>query len=137
MVNNPRQDDEVREQDEPVPASTSGLPDEAESRWATVPMPQWDPDYPIVAAEVGDVTIALARIGGEVYAFADECTHQKCSLSDGDVDEEAYAVVCPCHNGVFDVRTGAVLDGPPPEPIATYACRVDGADLRIAIPYVV
>ena len=99
--------------------------------WVTVPIPDWDPLYPIAAVTVGQAAIALARVGDRIFAFADECTHQRCSLSDGDVD--GFSVVCPCHNGVFDMRTGEVLDGPPPAPIDTFECYVEADTVRIRV----
>ena len=32
-------------------------------------------------------------------------------------DKENDSSFCPCHRGRFDVKTGAVLDGPPPRPL--------------------
>lgn len=67
----------------------------------------------------GGKQVALARVDGVLYAFDDTCTHRSCSLADGELD--CGVVTCPCHAGEFDVRTGAVLGGPPPAPVATYA----------------
>lgn len=40
------------------------------------------------AFEVGDQTVGVARVGGELLAFSDICTHLQCSLtSDGDIEE--------------------------------------------------
>ena len=44
--------------------------------------------------------------GGWV-AFDDTCTHEECSLADGELD--GGVVVCPCHASEFDLRTGDVL----------------------------
>jgi nitrite reductase/ring-hydroxylating ferredoxin subunit len=85
----------------------------------------------LAAFEVGGKSIAVARVGDEVYAFDDECTHRGCSLSEGDLD--GHEVVCPCHGGTFDVTSGEVLDGPPPEPVATYPARISGDDLEIEV----
>ena len=42
-------------------------------------------------------------------------------------DLEGATVVCACHLGTYDLTTGDVLDGPPPEPIAVYpVTEVDG-----------
>ncbi|MBI2188361.1 MAG: Rieske (2Fe-2S) protein [Acidobacteria bacterium] len=68
-------------------------------------------------------TIFLVKTGeSEVAAFDARCTHLGC-LVRWDLDGQAFR--CPCHGGVFD-RTGAVMDGPPPEPLAKIATRVDG-----------
>lgn len=72
----------------------------------------------MVTTEVDGTIVAVARVDGALYAFADECTHQGCSLSDGDL--EGRHVVCPCHMGTFDITTGSVVSGPPPEPVRTW-----------------
>lgn len=72
----------------------------------------------IVTTEVDGTVIAVTRVDGALYAFQDECTHQACSLSEGEM--EGRNVVCPCHMGTFDVTTGAVVSGPPPAPLKTW-----------------
>lgn len=72
----------------------------------------------MVTTEVDGTVVAVARVDGALYAFADECTHAACSLSDGEL--EGRHVVCPCHMGTFDITTGAVVSGPPPAPIRTW-----------------
>ena len=79
----------------------------------------------IVPVDVEGTTVAVARVGGELYAFQDECTHAACSLSDGEI--EGYHVVCPCHLGTFDVATGEVVSGPPKRPLRTWSVS-EGAD---------
>ena len=75
------------------------------------PAPQ---DGEMTAVDLDGEKVALARVDGRLYAFDDACTHQKCSLSGGEL--EGATVVCPCHFGQFDLATGAVLAGPPPSP---------------------
>lgn len=75
--------------------------------------------------------IALASVGGSFYAFDDTCTHEYCSLSEGDLD--GTTVICPCHEGEYDITTGEVLDGPPPEPISTYPVRVEDGEILVEV----
>jgi len=49
--------------------------------------------------------VAVARAGGRLYAFDDTCTHEDCSLADGDLEQ--HKIICPCHFAEFDVRNGA------------------------------
>jgi len=68
-------------------------------------------------------TIFLVKTGeSEVAAFDATCTHLGCHVA---WDRQKQVFRCPCHGGVFD-RTGAVKDGPPPEPLVKMATRVDG-----------
>jgi len=79
----------------------------------------------------GGAAVAVATVEGTAYAFQDQCTHQQCSLSDGFLDE--FAIICPCHSSVFDVRTGEVLLGPASVPIQTYRCRTEGGVVTVEV----
>ena len=74
--------------------------------------------------------IALFNLGGEIYALDNDCTHVGGPLSQGRI--EGDQVECPWHGSRFDVRTGEVVEGPPPEPVRTYDVRVRGEDVEIA-----
>ena len=53
---------------------------------------------------VGDLDLALFRVGDAVHAIADSCPHQGASLANGAL--EGYWVACPAHGLKFDVRSG-------------------------------
>ncbi|HMC04347.1 MAG TPA: Rieske 2Fe-2S domain-containing protein [Actinomycetota bacterium] len=88
-------------------------------------------DLEMKAFAVGPDHIAVARIGGELYAFDDTCTHAACSLAEGEL--EGVTVVCPCHMGQYDLKTGEVLDGPPPDPIKVYPVYEDDGKLMVEL----
>ena len=81
------------------------------------------------AFDVRGDRIAVANVSGAFHAFDDTCTHMGCSLAEGDLEETT--VICPCHGSEFDVRSGAVLQGPAREPVETYETRVEGGSLEI------
>jgi 3-phenylpropionate/trans-cinnamate dioxygenase ferredoxin component len=81
------------------------------------------------AFDVRGTKVAVANVDGAFYAFDDTCTHMGCSLAGGDLEETT--VVCPCHGSEFDVRSGAVLQGPAREPVETYEIRTEGSSLEI------
>lgn len=57
----------------------------------------------------------LVRLGErDVVAFSQKCTHLGCVVF-FEADKNRWH--CPCHNGNFAARTGAVLSGPPPRPL--------------------
>ena len=85
----------------------------------------------IAAFDVHGIRVAVANVAGTLYAFDDTCTHEYCSLADGELEEAK--VICPCHQGEFDVRTGEVLALPPPLPVKTYRVRTEGDSLQIAL----
>jgi len=61
-----------------------------------------------------DPAIALRLADGEIVAFSSSCTHLSCPVL---WHKDEGALICPCHNGVFDERTGRVVSGPPPRPL--------------------
>lgn len=81
-------------------------------------------DGEMKTVDVGDRTIVVLNVDGDLFAIDDECTHTGCSLSEGDLDGEELS--CLCHGSVFNVRTGAVLQGPAEEPVPTYPLHIDG-----------
>ncbi|MFK8024157.1 MAG: Rieske (2Fe-2S) protein [Ilumatobacter sp.] len=60
--------------------------------------------------DVGDDGIVVCRVGGELYAVTDNCSHADTPLSEGRL--RGYGVICPLHGASFDVRTGE-HSGPP------------------------
>ncbi len=52
--------------------------------------------------------------GAKFKAYNGHCTHLGCSYY---YDKDLKTFACPCHRGQFDVKTGAVLAGPPPRPL--------------------
>ena len=83
------------------------------------------------AFQVGDQVIGVARVGDELLAFSDVCTHQQCSLASlGDI--EGTVIECGCHGSRFDMKTGQVLHGPATTPIAVFQARDEGGDLQVS-----
>ena len=66
--------------------------------------------------------IFLVKSAGGIKALSSTCTHLGCRVS---WDTDAKQFKCPCHGGVYD-KTGAVVAGPPPAPLASLMTRVDG-----------
>jgi 3-phenylpropionate/trans-cinnamate dioxygenase ferredoxin component len=85
-------------------------------------------------ARVGDVEIALVNVEGTFFAVDNECTHRGGFLGEGEIntDWSAWAIECPLHGSVFDVRTGEVLNPPAPTPVRTYAVEVEGDVVKVS-----
>ena len=83
------------------------------------------------AFNVDGEKVAVAKVEGKLYAFGDECTHEGCLLSTGDLS--GTSVECPCHGSQFDVTTGAVLEGPAEEPVPSYDVREEGGELQVGL----
>ena len=88
-------------------------------------------DGGVMAYEVEGRQIAVARVGGTLYAFMDICTHRQCTLSPGELD--GTEIECECHGSVFDIATGAVVNGPATEPIATFDVREEDGNVQVSV----
>jgi nitrite reductase/ring-hydroxylating ferredoxin subunit len=82
------------------------------------------------AFKVLDNKVAVANVGGTFYAFDDTCTHEACSLAEGELEETI--LTCGCHGSQFDVTSGALLRGPAQEPVKSHETRVEDGTLEIA-----
>ena len=76
-----------------------------------------------------DRAVLVLRIGGDVYAVEDVCSHDGQPLTDGVL--EGTAIECPRHGARFDVRNGRPLCMPAVEPIATYEVKLQGNDILL------
>lgn len=72
-------------------------------------------------------TCLLVRLSeSELVAYGQKCTHLSCAVTPR-VDEGTLH--CPCHEGLFDLRSGHVLAGPPPRPLPVVRLEVRGDDV--------
>ena len=79
--------------------------------------------------QVHDEEVLVANISGKIYAIGDECTHLGCSLSEGTI--EGTTVICPCHEGHFDLTTGKVIAPPPKKDASSYEVQLQGSDVLV------
>ena len=86
------------------------------------------PDGGALKVEVDGVPVSVVRIGSDVYAVADTCTHANVSLSGGDVWCDELEIECPKHGSAFSLLTGIPSTLPATQPIAVYSAEVvDGS----------
>ena len=85
---------------------------------------------------IDGVQVALVRVGDEVFAVNDVCSHAEVSLSEGEVSD--CTIECWLHGSRFDLRTGDPSGPPAFEPIATYPVQIEGqgddAVVLVAVP---
>ena len=81
--------------------------------------------------EIEGRAVCLGRTGEGWVAFQDTCTHEECSLADGEL--EGGVIVCPCHASEFDLRTGDVLCPPALDPLPIYEARVEAGELQVRL----
>jgi 3-phenylpropionate/trans-cinnamate dioxygenase ferredoxin subunit len=82
-----------------------------------------------VRIEKDGESICVTRIGSEVFAIGDTCSHSDASLSEGDVTD--FKIECWLHGAEFDLRTGEALTPPAVMPVKKYSVTVDGDSVTI------
>jgi 3-phenylpropionate/trans-cinnamate dioxygenase ferredoxin subunit len=83
--------------------------------------------------DVGGRQIAVVRIGDDVYALGDVCTHQNISLSEGDVDADELTIECWKHGSEFSLETGEALTLPATKGEPVYDARVDDGQIVVVL----
>ena len=84
--------------------------------------------------EVGGLEVAVVRIGPDVFAIGDRCTHQNVSLSDGEVDEDELVLECWKHGSQFSLLTGVPLQLPALRPTPVYPAEVRAGEVWLTLP---
>jgi 3-phenylpropionate/trans-cinnamate dioxygenase ferredoxin subunit len=74
--------------------------------------------------DVGGIPVAVVRIGDEVYAISDVCSHANVSLSEGEVWADERELECPKHGSTFDLKTGEPVTLPATQPVPIYGVEV-------------
>lgn len=73
-----------------------------------------------------DPCLLIRPDGATLLAYSQACTHLSCAV----IPKVAEGVLlCPCHEGYFDLRTGRNIAGPPPRPLPKIELEVDGDDV--------
>ena len=85
----------------------------------------------MIGIERENKSILVANVNGSYYAIGNSCTHMGCNISDGILSGET--VQCPCHNSTFELRTGAVINGPAKSPEPSYITRIDGDKILVVL----
>lgn len=97
----------------------------------------------VTAAKVGELAPNSSKIfkfgnspgilintkNGEIIAFSAVCTHLTCTVI---YEEDTESILCPCHNGRFDLG-GNVISGPPPSPLEAYNVEILGNEIVVSI----
>lgn len=113
-------------------AALPAPPDASFERVASVAeLDALEPGEPLAARTAAGAPVCIARVGADVVAVADLCTHAHFPLSSGAVHPDG-SIECVWHGARFDCRTGRVLRGPADEPVLAYAVRIVGPDVLVA-----
>jgi len=78
--------------------------------------------------------IAVVRCGGDVYAVGDICSHQRISLSEGEVMCATKQIECWKHGSAFSLLDGTPHALPATKPVPVFPVTVEGDDIYVEVP---
>ncbi|MGD0809422.1 MAG: non-heme iron oxygenase ferredoxin subunit [Acidimicrobiales bacterium] len=87
-----------------------------------------------VHAQGGPYGVCIARVGDDIYALADRCSHQNWPLSDGEVETFSCSIECTKHGSTFSLKDGSPQCLPATVPVAVYPVTVEGDEVVVSIP---
>ena len=82
-----------------------------------------------VRIEKNGESICVTRVGDQVFAVNDVCSHSDASLSEGDVTD--FKIECWLHGAEFDLRTGEALTPPATAALKTFKVLRNGNQVTI------
>ena len=101
------------------------------AEWVTIGSAQAVPEGEVMSFGAGSRQVAVANVEGDLHAFDDVCTHQQCSLAEGDLD--GIVIECACHGSQFDVTTGEAVNGPAVDPVDVFQSKVEDDELKVLV----
>lgn len=95
-------------------------------------------DVPINTTKVffyptaNDPCVLVRLAENEFVAYSQRCTHLSCPVIP---QPEIGKIRCPCHDGLYDLRTGDVIAGPPERPLPRITLQIrDGRIFATGVP---
>ncbi len=85
---------------------------------------------PVAVQLGGGEAVCLVRVGDEVFACEDRCSHAEFPMSDGEMVDD-YVIECGLHGAQFDILTGGVLELPACEDLQMYEVKVARDDVLV------
>ena len=81
--------------------------------------------------EVGSLPVAVVRLGDDLYAIGDTCTHANVSLSEGEVDPGERTLECWKHGSAFSLTDGQPCSLPATRPVKVFDVLVEDGRVYI------
>ena len=81
--------------------------------------------------ELDDRLIVLLRVGNDVFALDDVCTHDGGPLGEGELED--HTIACPRHGAKFDIRTGKALTMPATKATVAHEVKIVGDDIMVRL----
>lgn len=85
----------------------------------------------VKVVQVGGRSILLCHTRDRIFAVENQCSHAEEPLECGRI--RAGWIACPAHGARFDLETGEAMNPPAKDPIATFAVRITGETIEIAV----
>lgn len=85
----------------------------------------------MLEVSIGPRSILLCHTREGWFAVDNVCTHAYAKLSEGRLRKSK--LICPLHGGSFDCRTGVAIGSPAVAALGTYAVRLSGEHVEIAV----
>jgi 3-phenylpropionate/trans-cinnamate dioxygenase ferredoxin subunit len=92
------------------------------------------PDGAATHVDGGRHGICLVRLGDDIYALMDRCSHQSWPMSDGEVDAAELSIECTKHGSTFSLKDGHPHCLPATRPVECYSVRVEGDEAVVTVP---
>ena len=81
--------------------------------------------------DINGVAVSVVRIGDDVYALADVCSHANVSLSGGEVWCDELELECPKHGSAFSLLTGEPSTLPATTPVDVFDASIIGGQVVV------
>ncbi|MEN2792232.1 non-heme iron oxygenase ferredoxin subunit [Sphingomonas oligophenolica] len=85
----------------------------------------------VKAVELNGKPILLCNSQDRIFAVINRCSHANEKLECGKM--KAGWIACPVHGARFDLATGKAKNPPATRPIETFAVRIVGATIEVAL----
>jgi 3-phenylpropionate/trans-cinnamate dioxygenase ferredoxin subunit len=85
--------------------------------------------------DVNGVAVAVVRLGDDLYAIGDTCSHADVSLSEGEVLCDTKEIECWKHGSAFSLETGEPQTLPATQPVPVFVVRAVDGDVVVDIEF--
>lgn len=86
----------------------------------------------MLAIEGAGLALGVCHVGGEWFAFENNCTHAEFPLTEGLL--HGTEIECALHGARFCLRSGAVRSAPATCGIRVFRTRVEHNEVRVELP---
>lgn len=102
------------------------------AKWHDIGPAEDFPEGTHVCATVGEKSIVIVHVDGEMHALADHCPHAGKPLGMGEL--RGCKIVCPFHGYTYHVKTGRNVEFPYDEPpVRKYPLRISENIVQVQV----